>query len=199
MADAPPAPATGDPTPATDPAPAAPAPAPASDPQPADLGDAGKKALATERQARRDAEAKLRELQPLADKAKQLEDSQKTDTEKLTSKLQTAETEGATSKAALLRLEVALDKAPAGIEPAKLRKLAERLRGNTREELEADAAELFADFGSGTPAGDPPTPEQAQPGAPKPDPAQGSRGNPPAARPTSLGQAVGAHLARPKT
>lgn len=192
MADEPPAPATGDPTPPT-PTPTPPAPEPQGDP--ADLGDAGKRALAEERKARRDAEARLKELQPLAAKAKELEEAQKTEAEKLTEKLRTAEADGTTTKGELLRLEVALDKAPAGMEPAKIRSLAGRLRGSNREELEADAAELFADFG-GTSSEETPPPA-GQP-APKPDPAQGSRGNAPQARPTSMGAAIGAAL-KPKT
>ena len=196
MADEPPAPATGDPTPTPQPSPPAPTPAPEPQGDPTDLGDAGKKALQDERKARREAEARLKELAPLAAKAKELEEAQKTEGEKLAEKLRSAETDGASAKTAMLRLEVALDKAPAGIEPAKIRKLAERLRGNTREELEADAAELFADFG-GTTTGDE-TPTLAGQPAPKPDPAQGSRGNAPQARPTSMGAAISAAL-KPKT
>lgn len=46
-----------------------------------------------------------------------------------------------------LKLDVALDKAPEGMSPADVRKLAPRLSGTTREELEKDAEELFEDFG----------------------------------------------------
>jgi len=168
MADEPTVPATGAPVPA-----AATPPAPAPEPQgdPAQLGDAGKRALDAERQARRDAEARLKELEPLAAKARELEESQKTEQQKLADQLEAAKAEGATSTTSLLRLEVALDKAPGGMEPAKIRKLSERLRGSTREELEADAAELFAEF-SGAPSPVPPanggqqTPvEQLRPGA----------------------------------
>lgn len=45
-----------------------------------------------------------------------------------------------------LRLEVAMDKAPDGMTLAQVRKLAKRLTGTTKEELETDADELFADF-----------------------------------------------------
>lgn len=181
-----------------------PAPEPMGTNQRSKLGgsDDGLKAdLTAERRKRHDLEARLKELEPLATKALELEDAQKTVAEKLQAKLTAAETDGADAKSALLRLEVALDKAPAGMEPAKIRSLAGRLRGKNREELEADATELFADFGGGKPAdteGDPPAPNGGQPPAPRPDPAQGSRGTPPPARPTSLGQAVGAAL-RPKT
>jgi hypothetical protein len=198
MADTP-APATDAPTPpAPTPNPPAPAPAPAPEPQgdPADLGDAGKKALAEERRARREVEAKLKELQPLAAKAKELEDAQRSDTDKLTEKLTKAEKDGADARSELDRLKVAMAKAPEGMAPAKILSLAGRLRGATTEELEADAAELFKDFAGTSPTGgDPAT--NGQP-APKPDPSQGSRGTPPTARPTSLGAAIGAAL-NPKT
>lgn len=111
-----------------------------------DLREAGQRALAAERQARREAEARLKELEPLAAKAKALEDANKTELERLTDQLRAAETAGAGHAAAALRLEVALDKAPEGMSPAKIRSLAKRLTGSTREELEADAEELFAEF-----------------------------------------------------
>jgi hypothetical protein len=68
------------PEPATDPA-----PEPTPDPDyPDGLGDAGKKALDAERKARRDAEAKIKELEPQAAKARELEDAGKTEQQRLT-------------------------------------------------------------------------------------------------------------------
>ena len=141
-------PATGDTT--TPPAPPTP-----SAPAPADLGDAGKKALEEERAARRDAEkqrkeleARLKELEPLAAKAQQLEDSKKTETEKLTERAAAAEKRAADAESKALRLEVAAAK---GLTQAQ----AKRLVGTTKEELEADADELLASFGT-TPSGDSP-------------------------------------------
>jgi hypothetical protein len=148
------APATGAPAPTPTPTPPA-APDPQGDP--AALGDAGKRALDAERQARKQAEDRIKELEPLATRAREIEESQKTEQQKLADKLAAAEAAGTTSTSELLRLDVALDKAPPGMEPAKIRKLAKRLTGTTREELEADAAELFAEFG-GAPAK--PTPGQ---------------------------------------
>lgn len=89
---------------------------------------------------------RLKELEPLAAKAKELEESQKTEQQKLAEQLEAAKAEGATSTSQLLRLDVALDKAPAGTDPAEIRKLAKRLTGSSREELESDAEELFAMF-----------------------------------------------------
>ncbi|MGW0933653.1 hypothetical protein [Streptomyces sp. NPDC002666] len=129
-------PATGEPN---NQPPATP-PAPAGNEGGGDLGDAGKKALAEERRARREAEARLKELEPLAAKARQLEDSKKTEAEKLTEKFTTAEKRAADAEAKLLRLEVATAK---GLTPAQ----AKRLVGATKEELESDADELLASFG----------------------------------------------------
>jgi hypothetical protein len=98
-----------------------------------------------EQRARENA-AKIKDLSPLAAKAKELEESQKTDTERLAERATSAEQRAADLEAANLRIEVALDKAPEGIPLGQLRKLAKRLAGSTREELEADAEELFADL-----------------------------------------------------
>lgn len=123
-----------------------------SKPDETQLGDAGKKALDEERKARRDAEARLKELEPLAKKAKELEDAQKSESEKLNEKLTLAEGKARESETAALRLEVALEKAPDGMPLAQLRKLAKRIQGSTREEMEADAGELFEDFSGAKPA-----------------------------------------------
>lgn len=119
-----------------------------------DLGDAGKKALAEERAARREAEkqrkeleAQLKELQPLAAKAKQLEDAKKSEAEKLNEKLTSAEKRAADAEQRLLRAEVAAEK---GLSAAQ----AKRLVGATREELEADADDLLTVFGSSSKDGD---------------------------------------------
>lgn len=131
-------PATGEPN---NQPPATP-PAPAGNEGSGDLGDAGKKALAEERRARREAEARLKELEPIAAKAKQLEDAKKSEAEKLTEKLTAAETRATAAEDRALRLEVATAK---GLTQAQ----AKRLVGSTKAELEADADELLASFGGG--------------------------------------------------
>jgi len=178
-ANAPTPPAT---PPTPDPAPAAPAPA-QDPPAPAPGTDWKAEARKWEKLAKTNTDA--------ATKLQALEDAKKTDEQKLADELAALKADSSTAKSEKLRLEVALDKAPEGLSPAKIRKLAERLRGSNREELEADAVELFADFGAAkTPdEGDP-----SKPGQPKPDPAQGSRGTPPAGRPTSMGAAIAAQL-----
>jgi hypothetical protein len=90
-----------------------------------DLGENGKKALAAERAARRDAEKRLKE----------------------------AEAKLAERERADLVTEVASAK---GIDAA----LAGRLKGSTREELEADADELLELIGSGEGSSDAPPGER---------------------------------------
>lgn len=116
------------------------------EPDDTELGEGGKKALDAERKARRDAEARLKELEPLAAKAKEMEDAKKSEQERVAEQLEAARAEGSEAKATLLRLDVAFDKAPEGMPLSQVRKLARRLSGSTKEELEADADELFADF-----------------------------------------------------
>lgn len=105
-------------------------------------------------------EARARENADAAARLKQIEDAAKSDTQRLTDDLTTHRTRADTAEAGLLKLQVALDHAPDGMSTKRIRALAGRLQGATVEELEADAAELFADF---IPAAGPST-------DPKPDP-----------------------------
>ena len=102
----------------------------------ADDVDSLKAALA---KANKDAERhrlRNKDLEPLAAKAKELEDARKSDTEKLTDRI--GELEPVAAKA--LRFEVALDK---GLTKSQ----AMRLVGTTVEELSADADQLIEDLG----------------------------------------------------
>jgi len=147
---------------------------PPADPKPeADqLGDAGKKALATEREARKAAEKELAKYR----KAEQdRADADKTEAEKRAA----AEQRAVDAELRATRLEVAHEK---GLTPAQ----AKRLVGTTKEELAADADEILRDF---------PT-APAKPAVPKPDPSQGARGES-KTRPTSLGAAVAQHYTKP--
>lgn len=112
-----------------------PKPAPKPDDKPDDddeLGEKGKRALDRERAARRDAEAKIKELEPLAAKVKELEDADKSEVAKLTERVTAAEKRANDADLHALRIEVALDK---GLN----RSQAKRLVGTTKEELEEDA------------------------------------------------------------
>lgn len=105
------------------------------------LGDAGKRALERERQARRDAEARLRELEPLAAKAKELEDAKKSGEQKLTEEIRALKDDLAQERQQALIAKVAGER---GI-PTRLWG---RLKGTTRQELEADADDLLESFPS---------------------------------------------------
>lgn len=94
-----------------------------------------------EAQAKANAEA--------ARKLTEIEDSSKSELERSHTKAAEADKRAAAAEASALRIEVALDKAPEGMSVAMVRKLAKRLTGTTREELEADAEELFEDFATG--------------------------------------------------
>lgn len=102
-----------------------------------DLATAGKKALEAERKARRDAEKRLRDLEG---QLKAIGDKDKTEVERLRDELTDAMKRADAAEQRVLRMEVGADK---GLSPAQAR----RLVGTTREELEADAAELLDAFG----------------------------------------------------
>lgn len=105
--------------------------------------DAGKKALQAERDRVKALEQQVKDLKPLADKAKQLEDEKLGETEKLQKQITdlTKDRDAATAKAD--RYEVALEK---GLNLTR----AKRLVGSTRDELVADADELLKDLGPTT-------------------------------------------------
>ena len=103
--------------------------------------------------------AKLREVEPLAAKARELEESQKTQAQKEADARQAAEQRAGQAEVSAIRYEIALEK---GLTKSQ----AKRLVGATREELEADAEELLADLGA-SPRVDPARPprEVLRPGA----------------------------------
>lgn len=84
----------------------------------------------------------------LRGKVKKHEDASKSDQQKLEDRATDAEKRATAAEKTALRIDVALDKAPDGMSIAQVRKLAKRLSGDTKEELEADAEELFAEFAS---------------------------------------------------
>ena len=84
----------------------------------------------------------LRELEPLAQKAREADEATKSEVQKAADRAAAAEKKAEEAEARALRLEVAASK---GLNA----KQAARLVGATREELEADADELLADFTPG--------------------------------------------------
>jgi hypothetical protein len=164
----PPATDPGATPPATDPA-KPPATPPANNPAPTDpagdgLGDAGKKALETERAARKELEKRLAALEPLTKLADALGvkgEGGKNDVETLTAQVTKMQVDLDNERLGRLRLEVAAEKS---LTPAQ----AARLVGASREELAKDADALKELF--------PATAASGQPGTPAPDPSQGARG-----------------------
>lgn len=153
-------------------APAAPTPAPVTAPAPLTPDDFEEEEFDAERakakitKANQEAKSlrqRLKELEPLAAKAKEQEDAAKS----VEQRIAEAERRVTDAETRALRLEVAAEK---GLTPNQ----AKRLVGSTREELEADAADLLATF---KPNGQEPTPngrpkERMRPGAvPSADPA----------------------------
>ena len=84
----------------------------------------------TEAKANAEAAARLREI----------EDTQKTEAQRVTEELQEVTRRAEEAELRALRIEVAAEK---GLTPAQ----AKRLVGATKEELEADADEILTDFG----------------------------------------------------
>ena len=109
---------------------------------PSALGDPGKKALAAERKARRDAEKALADMQA---KVKEFEQRDLSETERLNQQLAEAQATAATATAEALRLRIA---AEVGLDP----ELHEFLDGITDEEqMRARAQKLAAKAGAPVP------------------------------------------------
>lgn len=83
---------------------------------------------------------KVRELEPLASKAREAEEATKSEIQKANEQLAEAQRKAQEAELRAMRLEVATEK---GLTKSQ----AKRLVGSTREELEVDADELLADFG----------------------------------------------------
>lgn len=75
-----------------------------------------------------------------------LAEAQKTEAQKAAERAEQAEQRATTAEMAQLKLDVAFDKAPEGLGVKQVRAMAKRLTGSTREELEADAEELFGEL-----------------------------------------------------
>lgn len=99
-------------------------------------------------------------------KLKELEDRDKSESDKLSERISAAEKRAEESEAKALRLEVAASK---GLTPAQAR----RLVGATQEELESDADELLSSFSTPEPkvppVGDSKPQPKLQPGSGDPD------------------------------
>lgn len=105
-------------------------------PDQGDLGDAGKKALEAERKARRDAERKASDLEA---KLAKIEGAGKDENQKLSEQLASLQKDLADRDLKLVRSEVAAEHK---LDAAR----AKYLTGTTREDLEASASQILADF-----------------------------------------------------
>jgi hypothetical protein len=115
---------------------------------------------------------KVRELEPLAKKAQEAAEAQKTEIERATERAAAAEARALEAELGAMRIEVA---ARHGLTPAQ----AKRLQGGNEAELEADASEFAKEI-------------QVNGSKPKADLKQGDRGQAPAAdAETWLRQMVG--------
>jgi chromosome segregation ATPase len=88
-----------------------------------------------------------RDLKATQAELNKIKDKDKTETQRLTEERDSLKTTAEKAADALARMNIAADLAPEGATLAQLRKVAKRLRGDNDEELEADAKELWEDFG----------------------------------------------------
>lgn len=104
------------------------------------LGDAGKRALDRMKADRKTAEKKAADLEA---ELKKYRDKDKTETERLSESAQTATVRAEKAETSFKALQAALEHAPEGATLEHVRKCAKRIRGESDEDLEADAAELY--------------------------------------------------------
>lgn len=105
-----------------------------------ELGDAGKKAIDA---MKRERNAALKELNRLKEENKAFQDKDKTEAQRLAEAAEDAKSRAGTAEANLRRLTTAMERAPEGATLAQIRAVAKRLSGDTDEEMESDADELF--------------------------------------------------------
>ncbi len=86
---------------------------------------------------------RLKQLEPLAAKAKELEDANKSEIEKLAEDRDGHKSRADKAETEFLKLKVALEHAPDGASLAHIRAVAKRLSGASEDELAEDAAELY--------------------------------------------------------
>lgn len=116
-----------------------------------DLGDEfdadrAKAAIAKRNQENKSLRQRLKEAEKAQAELDELKKSQLTKEEQLTASNKELEEKVGTTEARALRLEVALEAAPDWMKPADVAKYAKRLSGASKEELEKDAEEFFADL-----------------------------------------------------
>lgn len=136
-----------------------------------DLGDSGKKAIEAMKRERNAAKKALADAQV---ELKKFTDRDKTDTERLTEAAEEAKTRAGNAETTLRKLQTAMDRAPEGATLTQIRAVAKRLSGDTEEDMEADADELFGLFGPKSTSDD----EKRTPPSGKPTPNLKGGGDP---------------------
>lgn len=115
-----------------------------------------KAALAAARREAAGYRTKLRDAEPFVAKARELEEANKTEAQKLADQLAEARTTGETNAQRLMRLEAAIKGRLFDANGDLDMDLVDRLRGATAEEMEADAKKLGERFAR--PSGNTPDP-----------------------------------------
>ncbi|MEU5259015.1 hypothetical protein [Amycolatopsis sp. NPDC021455] len=105
------------------------------------LGDPGKKALEA---MKRERNAARKEMNDLKARLKEFEDKDKTETQRLQETAEEAKSRAAKAETNARKLQTAIERAPEGASLAQIKAVAKRLHGESDEELEADADELFS-------------------------------------------------------
>ncbi len=139
------------------------------------LNDPGKKAIDA---MKRERNAAKKALNDALEELKKYKDRDKTDTERLTEAAEDAKSRAGKAETNLRKLSTAMDRAPEGATLAQIRAVAKRLSGDSEEELEADADELFellapkatTDEGKRPPPARKPTPNLRGGGDPETEP-----------------------------
>lgn len=123
------------------------------------LGDAGKRALDAERQARKDAEKRARELEA---RVNEFEDANRTEAEKWQRKLEKAQRELEEARAHYAELERKNLVAEVAAELEIPQSAWGRISGNTADEIRADAEDLKALLAPTGPRKPAPVPEEGK-------------------------------------
>lgn len=105
------------------------------------LGDAGKRAIAAMKRERNQARAEAEEFRK---KVKEFEDKDKSESQRLQEAADEAKSRAGKAEVGYRKLQTAMDRAPDGASLTQIKAVAKRLSGETDEELETDADELFA-------------------------------------------------------
>lgn len=120
------------------------------------LRDPGKRALDS---MKRERNAARKELADIRAELKKFQDKDKSEAQRLEEAREEATTRAAKAEERHKALTVAIDRAPAHATLAQVRAVAKRVRGDSEEDLESDADELFELLAPAPPQKDEPKPD----------------------------------------